>query len=260
MNIINALVLTGIFLYSGPTWPGPTLTEVTQLLNSGGSRTGVGDSNKIDDNLVRIYALELKSAGSELKKGVSWEEKKKSIFQSMSIANAKLRESLNQKGEIPSATMELAQSVQTELMTNKVSNFGANSKYDKDGDIGFCFGRAAFAHYLLLKKNVPQNNIMKIFAMGPSQIREQIWDFHMATMVRGAQGKWLVIDGLFEKALSLDEWMKKVSEFDLKYPHPHMRFYTTDPRKFQASYGQYETKFFEIPELKPFFTDLFTTL
>lgn len=257
---MSLLFLATIFFYSGPTWPGPTLSEATLILNAGETQLRAANSNNIDDNLTMIYSRELRAAELKLKKGLVWEEKKKAISKTMSSANTTLRERLVYRGEVSPSTLSLAQGVYNELMTNKVSNFGANPKYDKNGDIGFCFGRAAFVHYLLIKKKVTPEQILKIIAMGTTKYQDQIWEFHMATMVRGDQGPWLVIDALFERVLTVDEWMLKVSELDLKYPYAYTRFYTTDPRKFQPAYGKYETKYFEIPELRNFFTDLFSSV
>jgi hypothetical protein len=82
----------------------------------------------------------------------------------------------------------------------------------------------------------------------------------MATMVRGEKGQWWVVDSLFDHPLPHGEWMKRAARFDDRKDAPRVRFYVTDARKFQPAFGRYRARDFGIPELKPYFTELFRSL
>jgi hypothetical protein len=143
---------------------------------------------------------------------------------------------------------------------NPVAKVEAAAHYDRLGNIGFCFGRAALAHYLLLQNGVRPEHIAKIFIVGNLKYGSQIWEFHEATMVTGERGMWWVIDPLFEKMLSHVQWMERAKQFDVKSLEPQLRFYVTDARKFQPSFGMYRTDYFLQPELRRYFSALVRSL
>lgn len=81
-----------------------------------------------------------------------------------------------------------------------VAGIDALKKYDPNGSIGFCFGRALFIHLELLRRGVAKESIKKVFVVGemlevdPTTAKQTIWQFHVATAVKGADGQWWVID------------------------------------------------------------------
>lgn len=88
-----------------------------------------------------------------------------------------------------------------------VAGVEALKKYDPNGSIGFCFGRALFIHLELLRRGVAKESIKKVFVVGemlevdPTTEKKTVWQFHVATAVKGTDGQWWVIDpsyGLFE--------------------------------------------------------------
>lgn len=131
------------------------------------------------------------------------------------------------------------------------------SKYDlKSQEIGFCFGRAAYVHFELIKAGVSATNIVKIFAMGGLYRDNVGWDYHVATAVQEELGTWLVIDSLNDEVLDLQSWINKVSKWDGNRVNPKLRFYFTDPNKFQATSGFYNNEKFNLPLYKGYFKDL----
>lgn len=87
-------------------------------------------------------------------------------------------------------------------------------KYDPQGNIGFCFGRAAAAHLLALHQGLHKESVRKIWAVGTMYANDVTWGHHVATMVRGADKKWYVLDPEYKKVLPLENWMREVKKMD----------------------------------------------
>lgn len=217
-------------------------------------------THPLETNLIQVFHEEMPLAKATVKPKATWKEKSQQIYSFLHEQNEKVRVALEKTSSTSGASEKVIQTTFDQLANNRVSKVEAVRKYDQRGDVGFCFGRAAMVHYLLLQNGIPQSQIAKIFAVGKLRYDNLLWDFHMATMVRGPQGKWRVIDSLFDKPLVYDEWMKRVSEFGTNTQYPQVRFYVTDPRKFQPAYAQYRVEDFNIPELKPYFQALFRSL
>lgn len=83
---------------------------------------------------------------------------------------------------------------------NPVATSSALSIYDPPqngqptGEIGFCYGRAMAAHLIARKMGLDESSMQKIFAAGDMQNGSVRWRFHMATLVRGEDGKDYAID------------------------------------------------------------------
>lgn len=132
------------------------------------------------------------------------------------------------------------QALQDTFRTHLVVSDAALDKYDHDRQIGFCFGRAAYAHIELLRRGVSPDSIAKVFVFGRLVHQGRGWDFHMATMTRGPGLKWWVLDGLQTKVLPLEEWTQEVLKLDGDVKRPKLRFYYTSPLKFQPIPGGYD--------------------
>lgn len=160
--------------------------------------------------------------------------------------------------ETPSVrpTRSQAQEILQSAFSHPVIGDSAAKKYDTYSETGFCFGRAAFVHLALLNMGVKPEHIAKVFVMG-GLYREGVgWDYHVATTVLSSEGHWLVIDTLAGEVLSLQSWMKKVSEWDGNRVHPKLRFYFTEATKFLPLSGTYESARLASPIYKGYFVDL----
>lgn len=111
-----------------------------------------------------------------------------------------------------------------------------NTKYDPDGNIGFCFGRAAFFHLMLLKMGVQKNSIRKIWAVGSIEGPEIDWGFHVATMVYSESKGWLVLDTTLRTPVSPENWIQHFSNMN---KDEKLRFYVSDASKFSVPLGKY---------------------
>ncbi len=241
----------------------PAFAEVLKKLNVGFALTEATPyTHSLADDLMGVYGRELDVAYSKVLPKAKKGDQRKQLQAYMAQENKKtlllLATSSEQGGT--AANFGVAQKIYQSLVANEVSKVDAVLRYDPVGDVGFCFGRATMVHYLLLQAGVKPQQIAKIFAVGNLLYRDQLWNFHMATMVKGEKGKWWVIDSLFNRVLSHSEWMNKALTLDTDPKLAQLRFYVSDPRKFQPSYGQYRLEYFQQAELKPYFSDLFLSL
>lgn len=112
-------------------------------------------------------------------------------------------------------------------------------KYDQKGtNIGYCFGRALYVELMLLRLGVDQDSIKKIWAVGPMKSGSITWQFHVGTMVRLKDGRWVVIDNVVNQIMDAGAWYK----YFLRENHPKdpdLRVYVTDSNKFTPSLGKY---------------------
>ena len=118
----------------------------------------------------------------------------------------------------------------------------ALSTYDPQGNFGFCFGRACYFHLDLLSKKISKESIKKVWMVGPMVTNDVTWQFHVATAVRTAKNKWLVLDHEFESPITIEEWYnfwKKTS------PDGRVKLYITEPQRFGASAGKYSNYAFK---------------
>jgi len=138
----------------------------------------------------------------------------------------------------------------------------AAKKYDSwDQQVGFCFGRAAFVHWELLRRDIPAQSIGKIFLIGNLALNLRtgsFWDYHMATIVRDQEHGWWVIDPLVDRILPVKEWMQQMHAWALNPKQPEIRFYFSDPIKMLPIPGNYNAEQLFYTGYKGYFQDLFT--
>lgn len=153
-------------------------------------------------------------------------------------------------------TKAVATSILGSMQTHPVVGETALSRYDPELEVGFCFGRAVYAHWELLRRRVPARDIRKAFAIGRLVSNSLIWDFHVATITRAQDTTWWAIDGLTSKVLPLEEWMKETQKLDRDPKDPTVRFYFTDANQFLPFDGAYSQKNLNKRLFKGYFKDL----
>jgi len=112
-------------------------------------------------------------------------------------------------------------------------------KYDPEGGIGFCFGRALTAHVEATQMGVDQGSIRKVFVVGQMKalVGDIVWQFHVATAVKNNEGGWTVIDPFIGKPISIEAWYEKMYKQDIKGT---LRLYVTEATRLGAtSSGRY---------------------
>ena len=99
------------------------------------------------------------------------------------------------------------------VIRHPVASFEAMPKYDPEGFIGFCFGRAMAVHLLARSMGLESKSIRKVFVIGAlKQGGVVIWRFHVTTIVLGTDKKWYAIDPNLGAPYLLDHWMQKVRQ------------------------------------------------
>lgn len=226
---------------------------------------GISAENSVrDKDLFAIYDSEVKEIKSNLSKALTPKQRDFELSKALQRRNQedlalffKNRVSIETLKKSERITMQKAKSIFNSIFTHPVVGEKSASKYDlKSQEIGFCFGRAAYVHFELIKSGVSSINIVKIFAMGGLYRDNVGWDYHVATAVQDELGTWLVIDSLNNEVADLQSWMKKVSQWDGNRVNPKLRFYFSDPNKFQATSGFYSAEKFNIALYKGYFKDL----
>lgn len=134
--------------------------------------------------------------------------------------------------------------------------------------MGYCFGRAAYLHLELLRRQVPGIQIAKLFALGHFLVRGQNWDFHVATLTLAKQSlsknepealkfHWQVLDpSLSSHPLSPEKWMEQVQSLAAPRERFRVRFYFSDPIKFHPLYGAYQPNDLFSQDFGSYFRDL----
>jgi hypothetical protein len=92
-------------------------------------------------------------------------------------------------------TPDMRQRLYDTLAHHEVAGIDKLEKYDPEGILGFCFGRAMAAHLIALRMGLEPGSIRKIFIVGVLKYCEKKeWRFHVATIVKGEDGEWYAID------------------------------------------------------------------
>ncbi len=113
-----------------------------------------------------------------------------------------------------------------------------SEKYNRqDVKIGFCFGRATYAHIALLKMGVNKDAIRKAWVVGPMDAGGVRWQFHVTTLVKDFEtNKWWAVDSFPGKVLEIEDWYRHMKKSDAS---GKLRIYITSPQKFSVSLGTY---------------------
>lgn len=113
-------------------------------------------------------------------------------------------------------------------------------KYNQPGyEIGFCFGRAAYAHLALLKMGVNKDAIRKAFIVGRMNAGGVEWIYHVTTLVKDyTTNTWWAVDDYPGKILSADQWYEYMNSQRAR--GAKLRLFITDAEKFAPNTGKYD--------------------
>jgi hypothetical protein len=95
---------------------------------------------------------------------------------------------------------------------HKVAGIEALKKYDPDGTLGLCYGRAVAVHLMALRMGLAPTAIRKLFIVGRlTYAEDKEWRFHVATIVRGDDSLWYAIDPTLGLPLAtVPDWLAEV--------------------------------------------------
>ena len=246
---IDILFLVTMLAISGRAYAQSCISPFKQLSS--------GHQTISDFDLFQTYNSEfkdLKLAFHE-KSRVSSELQKKNISELHEFYKSTSPKPLISSGD-GSLKPQQASEILNSIAVHPVIGDKVAIKYDPTQEIGFCFGRAAYVHIELLRRGIAPQHIAKVFVMGGLFLDGIGWDFHVATIARDNAGAWWAIDSLFKTPLPLEDWMYEVSKWDANQKFPALRFYFTNPLKFQALKGSYDSGHFYSEVYRKYFEDL----
>ncbi len=147
------------------------------------------------------------------------------------------------------------QQLYRQVADHPVASLEIVKKYDKKGEMGFCFGRATTAHYSALRKGLEKSSIRKVWAIGELGYDEQTkWSYHVTTIVRDTKGSWYAIDPALGRVETVEKWYDEVKKMDMQ---GNMRIFDTEAKRFlPVNADKYSPKNFAKPAYENYFTDL----
>jgi len=90
-------------------------------------------------------------------------------------------------------------------------------KYDPEGKIGYCYGRAMAVHLRARRMGLKPDSIRKLFIVGDlRQSEKPEWRFHVTTLIKGTEGGWYAVDPILKRpffkgtALPMKQWVETV--------------------------------------------------
>lgn len=209
-------------------------------------------------DLLKIYRDEVNSIAA-VDKTLSVREKNQYIHREIKKLND---EDINMLLRDKDSAQDYRKVLDTTLRVMESSNTASTknvSSYDDGEQIGFCFARALYGHYLLRKAGVSQKHIFKLFALSDLKVGAQFWHFHVALLVRDKNGL-LVLDPLFKEVTNWEDWRRNLENLDVKSPNARVRFYVSDPRKLRPESGVYDLALLSNPHVKLYFDNLLKEL
>lgn len=220
----------------------------------------------IDLDLLGAQRAEEKAAELRVSQSLTGEKRAAAVSEILETSNRSLLTQMNEiaksvpersGGPTVALSREQAEKVLATIKNHPVVGDAATLKYDTPmGQIGYCFGRATYVHWQLLRLGVAPDSIGKMFAVGPLIYKNTGWEFHTVTLVRNASGGWWVIDAFQEKVVTADDWMDRMRRWSYQPKHPHLRFYFSDPVKFRPVPGAYSSETLYDPMYRGYFRDL----
>lgn len=159
-----------------------------------------------------------------------------------------------------SISVKDASAVVNAIHSNPVANPAKTYLYEKPGQgIGYCFGRASFAHLLLLKMGVRKEAIKKIWVVGPMKAFGNNWGFHVATLAHTKEKGWVAIDSNSGHIQTAAEWMKQYAAFSVD---GKVRFYVSEASRFGVFPERYnrDNLGLDMPKEQDFYKNYFVEL
>lgn len=156
-----------------------------------------------------------------------------------------------------SISREQAQNLMDAMNAHPVVGKGAAARYDPDGFMGFCFGRATWSHLELLRRGVRKEPIRKVWAIGSIIGPGASWRYHVATIVRSSEGGWWALDNYLDRLVTLEEWAERMQAMN---PDGKLRVYHTEARRLGPYPGKYSKRNLHLQDYRGYFEDMLRRL
>jgi hypothetical protein len=137
-----------------------------------------------------------------------------------------------ERGRTPGLSRAEIQALYEKVKNHPVASCRKVKKYDPEGNIGFCFGRAMSVHLEALRLGLAKESVRKMWAVGSMKYKDIFWQHHVATMVRDERGRWWVIDPEYRQPKTLRAWFKTVKKMDAD---DKLQFFSSNANRFGPS-------------------------
>jgi Glutaminase len=146
-----------------------------------------------------------------------------------------------------------------DIQSNRQVEESLCGRYNGSDDQGFCFGRAAIAHFKAIRAGASNRNIRKVWAVGDLNSRGNKWQYHVTTIVRMESEEWYAIDPIFGQPMPLEKWCKSMKD---KYDaNGTMRLYSSPASQFSVgTVNSYSRGQFSNQDYRSFFADFMEQL
>lgn len=156
------------------------------------------------------------------------------------------RQALKEQAAIPASkrnpkrisevSEELAEEILNAVEYHPVASLGLLGKYDPQGGIGFCFGRAMTAHLEALSQGVLKESVMKAWVHGDLRADGIRWRYHVTSLLKGPGKTWWAVDPIMGYVMPVSQWYREMQRYDYD---GKMKIYFTRAEKFGPSGGKY---------------------
>lgn len=141
------------------------------------------------------------------KKAAAWNEKVLSWLDGIGVNR-------NSRGRADSFDEKKIAELYQRISTNAVADYNKVKRYDPDGHIGFCFGRAMNVYIEALRMGLAKESVRKIWAVGSMKYNKIYWRYHVAGIVKRSDGQWMAIDPEYDRPITIQQWHKEVKAMD----------------------------------------------
>lgn len=204
-------------------------------------------SNDTADELFAHYELEKKLTPAQIEAR---------NLQRLALIDQMFYPANGYAGRVRRIAFDDAERLLSSTMNNPVASLDVIDKYDLQGNIGFCFGRAMTAHLEAIHMGIDKGSVLKLWAIGP--MGQGSWAWHVTTLVKGPglQGgeSWWAIDPIFGQVMTASQWhARMMEEFS---DDQKMAVYITPADKFGPSGGKYLKGYMNTSFYNGYFVDL----
>lgn len=214
------------------------------------------NKNFLYDDLNKIFAQESELIKNEWRNSRKNSLQKEFYFEKIKALNENTLKPFSRNIKFDFASHPKAnfyRQIIESINQNPITSIHSVYGYQYGDQIGFCYARAMYAHWLLLKSGIAQDKIFKIFALGNFRWGATIWHFHVAVLVQDDELGFLVIDPLNQDIAQINDWTLMVARLEINSPWPRARFFITDPRKFMPQSGPYNLDQIKLAPIENYF-------
>lgn len=201
----------------------------------------------LEENVLREMEESFYETQKVAANPAKWNQKVLAALEALPVSGA-------ERGRLNGFSQDQIETLFRLVNEHPVASMEVKSKYDPTTIIGFCFGRAMSVHLEALRAGLAKENIRKVWVVGPMRHDNIIWKHHVATMVRGTDKNWYVIDPEYTKPLLVRDWYEDLNSMSVD---GRLQFFASSPSR----WGPMNNRPYEKMELgHPYYNNYFNDL